>query len=105
MEEFADEVKAQLDNLKNEKIQMKVERATAKGKDALILHDKRLNLVPEDIANIPDCKVVDLSKNNLGELPEKLYSVGSLEKLDLSRNHFLSLPSLPESFANLTNLR
>lgn len=101
-EEWADEVKAQLDVLKNEKIQMKVERASAKGKDSLNLHDKRLNGVPEDIANIPNCKSIILSKNNLEELPESLYHIASLEKLDLSGNHF---QKLPDEISHLPKLR
>jgi len=32
-----------------------VERATAKGKDSLNLRDKRLNVLPEQIADIPKC--------------------------------------------------
>jgi len=94
MEELADEVKSQLDALKNEKIMLKVERAAAKGKDSLSLHDKRLNVVPEGIANIPNCKLLDVSKNNLEELPEQVFSElkNTLEVINISHNHFLKLP-------------
>ena len=72
MEAYAEEVKEQLDKLKNEKIQMKVERTTEKGKCHLSLQNKRLNTVPEEIADIPNCEWIDLSQNNLTRLPETL---------------------------------
>lgn len=95
MEAYADEVREQLDKLKNEKIQMKVERTAEKGKTHLSLRNKRLNEVPEAISEIPDCEWIDLSFNKLKEVPDTLWpehgqlpphKCTNLKKLDLSRN-------------------
>merc|ERR1712086_969551 len=69
MEAYAEEVKEQLDKLKNEKIQMKVERTAEKGKCHLSLQNKRLNTVPEEIAEWAMLKHFDARCNQIGMFP------------------------------------
>eukprot|EP00656_Telonema_subtile_P006525 TRINITY_DN1301_c0_g1_i4.p1 TRINITY_DN1301_c0_g1~~TRINITY_DN1301_c0_g1_i4.p1 ORF type:complete len:470 (-),score=75.30 TRINITY_DN1301_c0_g1_i4:171-1580(-) len=102
MEAFGDEVKEALNKLKSEQIQQKVAHNTERGKTSLSLSNKRLNELPEEVANLPECEWIDVSQNNLERLPDALFErCTALQRLDLSRNQ---ITDLPDSIGHLSSL-
>ncbi|MBD3350722.1 MAG: hypothetical protein GF364_04460, partial [Candidatus Lokiarchaeota archaeon] len=89
------------------------------------LFDKPLEILPENIGDLSELRVLDLERNNLKELPDSIGQLKNLEEINLVENnivhlpesignltslkkfllHFNELEDLPESFGNLQNLK
>ncbi|MFX1538834.1 MAG: TIR domain-containing protein, partial [Promethearchaeota archaeon] len=68
----------------------------------LILINKGLSRLPDDIGRCGDLKNLQLGENRLNSLPKSLGNLRDLQKLELQRNQ---LSSLPTSIGNLVNLK
>ena len=61
----------------------------------------KLTYIPEEVFELKQIKVLNLSYNKIKQLPESIGNLSNLTKLDLSKNR---LSYLPESIGNLSNL-
>ncbi|MFZ5857183.1 MAG: COR domain-containing protein [Chloroflexota bacterium] len=67
-------------------------------------HSARITELPDNIGNLTNLKLLDLSFNKLHDLPESLINLTKLESLDLSRNEFTKLPELVGDLCSLRTL-
>ncbi len=68
----------------------------------LKLHNKKLAEIPQEIFNLKNLKVLDLSKNKIQEIPSAIAKLTQLEVLDLSKN---KIETFNKEIGQLTNLK
>ena len=68
----------------------------------LKLNYKRLKVIPPQVFDYTNLRVLDLSKNFIDSLPPQIARLEHLESLNLSRNH---LHSVPDSIGFLSELK
>ena len=68
----------------------------------LPLTDLGISELPDEIGQLTDLWVLDLSNNQLASLPDSISQLANLQWLDFSNNQ---LASLPDSISQLTNLQ
>ena len=67
-----------------------------------ISFDSKLQNIPEEIGNLGQLKILELSCHKLKNLPKSIGNLKELERLDVSKNW---LEELPKEIGNLTNLK
>jgi Leucine-rich repeat (LRR) protein len=67
----------------------------------LILHDRKLITLPNEIGNLNYLKVLYLTKNQLKELPKEIGNLINLKELHLNSNKLITIP---KEIGNLINL-
>lgn len=57
-----------------------------------LLHNNQLAVLPNDIGNLSQLQMLDLSSNYLMSLPESIQQLQALQTLNLRFNQFTSIP-------------
>lgn len=78
----------------------KEEKVYVEGK--VVVEDVRYDGITEDITNLSELEVLDLSHNQIVEIPEYLTQMTTLKELDMSYNE--GIEKIPNNLSNLINL-
>eukprot|EP01087_Luapelamoeba_hula_P009276 TRINITY_DN2387_c0_g1_i3.p1 TRINITY_DN2387_c0_g1~~TRINITY_DN2387_c0_g1_i3.p1 ORF type:complete len:884 (+),score=128.56 TRINITY_DN2387_c0_g1_i3:162-2813(+) len=67
----------------------------------LYLHNTNLNIVPEEISNLTNMSILDLSGNSIAEIPSNITACECLSRINLAHN---KLSAIPEDIDDLREL-
>ncbi|WP_313989907.1 leucine-rich repeat domain-containing protein [Xanthocytophaga flavus] len=65
---------------------------------------RKIGSIPDQIGQLTNLRVLNLSANNLRDLPPTIANLVNLTELNLSHNEFDDFNNLPEEMVDLTNL-